>query len=92
MPQKQRGVFERPPGSGTWWISYFGSDGKRHREKIGRQSAAVDAYFEKLVTRRSGPGRGHRRSRPWSASRPEKWTAWGTWYYKWHQRQARSQA
>jgi integrase len=41
---KQRGVFERPPGSGVWWISHRGSDGKRHRQKVGRYEAAVGAY------------------------------------------------
>jgi integrase len=38
-----RGIFERPPRSGTWWISYRDGDGKRHREKVGRRSAAIDA-------------------------------------------------
>jgi integrase len=41
---KPRGVFERPPGSGDWWIQYFDVDGKRRREKVGRQSDAISKY------------------------------------------------
>jgi integrase len=41
------GIFERPPNSGIWWISYYDADGKRHREKAGRRAAAID-----LITRR----------------------------------------
>jgi integrase len=37
------GIFERPPNSGIWWISYYDADGKRHREKAGRRPAAIDA-------------------------------------------------
>jgi integrase len=46
MP-KQRGVFEKEPGSGIWWICYFDADGQRHREKVGSQRAAQDAYFQR---------------------------------------------
>jgi len=38
--KKLRGVFEKDPGSGVWWIQYFDSKGKRHREKIGTRSNA----------------------------------------------------
>lgn len=37
------GIFERPPKSGIWWISYYDGDGKRHRERAGRRAAAMDA-------------------------------------------------
>ena len=40
----QRGVFEREPGSGVWWICYFDRFGKRHREKAGTKSVAVKLY------------------------------------------------
>jgi integrase len=40
----QRGVFEREPGSGVWWICYFDRFGKRHREKAGTKSAAIKLY------------------------------------------------
>lgn len=39
----QRGIFERPPGSGIWWINYY-EHGKQHREKIGKKSAAIAMY------------------------------------------------
>jgi hypothetical protein len=32
-PMKQRGVFEKEPGSGVWWIRYFDQFGKKRREK-----------------------------------------------------------
>lgn len=41
---KHRGVFERRLGSGIWWIQYFDSDGRSHREKVGRKSAALMLY------------------------------------------------
>lgn len=44
-----RGVFERPPGSGIWWINYYDSDGVRHREKIGRESIAIEAYLQRRM-------------------------------------------
>lgn len=39
-----RGLFERPKGSGVWWILYYDGQGQRHREKIGTKSAARAAY------------------------------------------------
>ena len=62
--QKMRGVFERPAGSGIWWINFYDKDGLRHREKIGRQSVAQEAYVQrrmevkegKFVAPRSGAG------------------------------------
>ncbi|HEX4381207.1 MAG TPA: site-specific integrase [Candidatus Acidoferrum sp.] len=49
-----RGVFERPPGSGEWWINYHDADGKRHREKIGRYDVAVEAYLHRRTEVREG--------------------------------------
>ena len=37
---KVRGVFEKDPGSGIWWIRYH-VDGKPKREKVGRRSDAI---------------------------------------------------
>jgi integrase len=42
-PKKARGLMERPPGSGVWWINYY-VGGKQHREKVGRRSDAVALY------------------------------------------------
>lgn len=41
---KQRGIFEKVPGSGVWWIVYFDQFGKRHREKAGTKSVAIKLY------------------------------------------------
>ena len=38
-----RGIYERPEGSGIWWILYY-VDGKRRREKVGRKSDAIKLY------------------------------------------------
>lgn len=35
-----RGLFEKVPGSGVWWIRWTDSQGKLHREKAGRRSDA----------------------------------------------------
>jgi site-specific recombinase XerD len=52
--EKMRGVFERPRGSGVWWISYCDGAGARHREKIGRRSVAVEAYIGRKRELREG--------------------------------------
>lgn len=39
-----RGLFERPVGSGIWHIRYY-RDGREHREVIGRKSDAQAAYL-----------------------------------------------
>jgi site-specific recombinase XerD len=49
-----RGIFERPPRGGVWWISYCDAEGKRHREKIGRRSAAMDAVVKRRMEIREG--------------------------------------
>jgi site-specific recombinase XerD len=41
--RKERGVFEKVPGSGIWWIRYK-VQGVTHREKVGRRGDAVDLY------------------------------------------------
>ncbi len=42
-PKKERGVFERVPHSGIWWIRYK-VGGIEHREKVGRRSDAMKLY------------------------------------------------
>lgn len=49
-----RGVFERPPGSGTWWINYYDAQGKRHRERVGRYNVAIEAYLQRRQEVREG--------------------------------------
>ena len=45
--KKHRGIFERPKGSGIWWICYFDQYGRKHREKVGMKSAAVEKYHQR---------------------------------------------
>jgi hypothetical protein len=47
MSKAIRGVYEKLPGSGVWWINYFDSQGKRRREKAGRRSDAVSLYLKR---------------------------------------------
>ena len=39
---KLRGIYERDPGSGIWWINWHDSYGRRHRQKIGALQLAID--------------------------------------------------
>jgi hypothetical protein len=39
--RKHRGIFERPEGSGVWWILFHDQYGRRHREKVGFKSVAL---------------------------------------------------
>ncbi len=41
--RKERGVFEKVPGSDIWWIR-FKVDGVEHREKVGRRGDAIKLY------------------------------------------------
>ena len=53
LPRKQkgsrppRGVYEKHPGSGVWWIRFVDSEGKYRREKIGSYSAALKLYMKR---------------------------------------------
>ena len=49
--RRQEGLFERPPGSGVWWINYY-VNGKQHREKAGRRSDAVALYQKRKADSR----------------------------------------
>jgi integrase len=51
MNKKPKGVFERPSGSGIWWIRYSFEDPKDgrvryYRNKIGLKEDAIDRYYE----------------------------------------------
>ena len=39
-----RGVFEKVPGSGAWWIRYADTTGRLRREKAGAKSSALTLY------------------------------------------------
>lgn len=51
--KKPRGLFERPPGSGVWWINYY-VDGKQHREKVGTITNAKKLYAKRKEDHRAG--------------------------------------
>ena len=40
--RKWRGVFEKVPGSGEWWIRYVDASGRYRREKAGTKGVAID--------------------------------------------------
>jgi hypothetical protein len=52
-PTKVRGVYERYPGSGIWWIR-FTDQGKVRREKVGRRSDAISLYQKRKADVRAG--------------------------------------
>lgn len=41
---RQRGIFEKVPGSGDWYIRYADLTGRIRREKAGTKSAALVLY------------------------------------------------
>jgi integrase len=41
---KVKGVFEKLPGSGIWWVRYADSNGRIRREKVGNKGAALTLY------------------------------------------------
>jgi hypothetical protein len=49
-PKKPRGVYEHPRGSDIWWVCWFDSKGKRHREKAGTIAMAMDLYKVRKVS------------------------------------------
>jgi integrase len=51
--KKNRGVFEKVPGSGIWWVRYF-ADGQKKREKVGRKSDAIALYQQRKSEVRAG--------------------------------------
>ena len=48
VPKKRsgrvRGIFEKEPGSGVWWIRYADANGTLHREKVGPKGLARKVY------------------------------------------------
>jgi integrase len=44
---RDRGVFERPKGSGVWWVRYTDENGRLHREKVGSKSLALKVYTKR---------------------------------------------
>lgn len=44
---KPRGMFEKQPGSGIWWIRYVDAQGRYRREKAGTKTAAIALYHKR---------------------------------------------
>ncbi|MGC2852378.1 MAG: site-specific integrase [Candidatus Acidiferrum sp.] len=42
-----RGIFEKVPGSGVWWIRYADSTGRIRREKAGTKDNATKLYYKR---------------------------------------------
>ena len=60
-----KGVYERIPGSGIWWIRYAGENGKERRERrqqVERRSALSEAQDDRAhraqASRESAQGQG----------------------------------
>lgn len=54
LSKKTRGVYEKVPGSGTWYIHFYDQHGRRHREKVGPKSLAIAAYQRRKSDIRAG--------------------------------------
>ena len=51
---RQRGIFEKDPGSGIWWIRYADQLGRIRRERIGPKRLAISAYQKRKTEVREG--------------------------------------
>ncbi len=52
--RNDRGIFERVPGSGVWWVRYADERGKIHREKVGPKGLARKVYEKRKTEVREG--------------------------------------
>src|SRR5215510_7166304 len=62
--RRQRGIFERPKGSGIWWVRYHDEQSREHREKVGPKALALKVYQKRkneIQERRFFPERIRRR-------------------------------
>lgn len=41
---RQRGIYEKAPGTGVWWVRYADATGRIRREKAGTKSSALTLY------------------------------------------------
>jgi integrase len=96
----QRGVFERPPGSGIWWVRYVDADGILHRERVGPKGLALRVYQKRKteIRERKFFPQSLARSRgrtfaealdEYVGNKESSWKAWKEWKRiaaKWKQR------
>jgi site-specific recombinase XerD len=47
--RNSRGIFEKVPGSGIWWIRYVDAEGRLRREKAGTKGMAIDLYRKRKM-------------------------------------------
>ena len=52
--KRVRGVFEKEPGSGVWWIRFIDAEGALRREKVGSKSAAITLYRKRKTDAMEG--------------------------------------
>jgi site-specific recombinase XerD len=52
--RKIRGVFEKVPGSGVWWVCYWDAQGRKRREKAGTKGMAIDLYRKRKTEALAG--------------------------------------
>jgi integrase len=67
--RKVRGIYEKAPGSGIWWIRYADSMGRIRREKAGAKGAAITLYRKRkteALQSRKLPEKLRRRNVPFS--------------------------
>jgi site-specific recombinase XerD len=60
-------LFERPTGSGVWWVRYHDEHGREHREKVGTKALARKVYMRRkseIAERRFFPEQLRQRDRP----------------------------
>lgn len=51
---EDRGLFQRPAGSGVWWIRYHDATGHERRERVGSKSDARARYIQRKDEGRRG--------------------------------------
>src|SRR5437762_10511288 len=49
MRDGEKGIFERLPGSGVWWVRYKDHNHREHREKVGPKGLAVKVYAKRVA-------------------------------------------
>jgi integrase len=52
--KKEKGIFEKVPGSGVWWIRYADGNSRIHRECVGMKSTARVLYGKRKTEIREG--------------------------------------
>src|SRR5439155_26333007 len=74
--RQQRGILERPKGSGVWWIRFHDQHGQERREKVGPKGLAKDRYQDRRAEVRAGkyvPPLERRRSRGVGKTQAKGW-------------------